>query len=478
MKKIKILIAAVLISVLGIVGCDKGFEELNQNPNQPTSVPSNLLLPDIQRYTGNYLYSTFVGGDMGSCWSQQWAKVNYEDEELYNVRGSVIQDFCWKGLYADVIADARSMEKLAIAEKNNLSRGAALVMQAYGYSIVTEWFGDVPFSEAGAGSDGIISPKYDAQADVYNGIFAMLDTANICFASGVGTLDATTDLMYGGNVTNWQRFANSLKFRLLMRVSGKLDVKAKLQEIVSSRRIFTSVAHNAQLNYLNAQPNANPIYESLVYGVRYEYKINSKMVDMLNSFSDPRLPVYAEPNNAGEYRGKPAGYNNVPNDDYNYDNVSAVGAHYTSATLPGYFMTYSELMFLMAEAAHKGFITGNAADYYAAGIQASFVMNGIEGDYASYMTHAGVPFNATTALQQIAEQNWIALYCQGTESWTEWRRTGFPVLEKAIDAIIDEIPSRFTYPGIEQSINSTNYNSAVGTQGADLLTTKMWWLKN
>ncbi len=479
MKKIKIIIAALIIGSLGFVGCDKGFEELNKNPNQPTKVPSNLLLPDIQRYTGNYLYSTFVGSDMGSCWSQQWAKVNYEDEERYKVRASIIEGYCWKGMYADVIADAKAMEKLALEENNRLTRGVALVMQAYGFSLVTEWFGDVPFSEAGMGGDANFSPKYDTQQDVYVGIFSMLDTANVCLASGDGTLDAVTDLMYGGNHLAWQKFANTLKFRLLMRVSGKVDVKIQLAEVLT-RPVFTSSTDDAKLNYLSSYPNANPMFESLVYGSRFEYKINSKMVAVLNDLNDPRLEVYCEPNNSGEYRGKPAGINEVPNDEYNYDNVSAIGSLYTEATFPGLFMTYSEFMFLKAEAAKNQLIIGSetaAESFYEAGIFANLAFNGLADQYVAYMTHTGVPYNSTTALQQIAEQKWIALFSQGTESWTEWRRTGYPVLLPAIDAVISEIPSRLIYPGIEQSVNSAAYNAAVAVQGADLLTTKFWWLK-
>jgi hypothetical protein len=460
---------------LFFIGCDKGFEELNTNPNEPTSVPSGLLLADIVRNTGNYMYSTFVGGDMGSCWSQQWAKVNYEDEERYKVRAGVIEDFCWKGIYEDVIADARSMEKIAKAEGNFHNRGVALIMQAYGYSLLTEMFGDIPFSEACRGDEGIITPKYDSQQDVYTGIFVMLDSANLFLSNPNGSMNANTDLIYGGNSAKWKKFANSLQFRLLMRIAHKVDVSSKLQQIASNRDLFTSNSDNAGVNYLAAQPNANPIYESIVYGARYEYKINSVLVNMLTALSDPRLPVYAQKNSAGIYRGKPSGIEEVPNNEYDYDNVSPIGLKYVDPQLPGFFMTYSQLMFLMAEAVQKTYITGDASVYYYKGIEASFAFNGLSDNYAAYIAKPSVQYNGS--LQRIAEQNWIGLYCQGIESWTEWRRTKFPTLLPAIDAVIDEIPSRFTYPGIEQSVNAANYNTAKTAMGGDLLTTKFWWLK-
>jgi len=477
MKKIKILISILVFGSLFFIGCDKGFEELNTNPNEPTSVPSGLLLADIVRNTGNYTYSTFFGGDMGSCWAQHWAKVNYEDEERYKVRASVIEDFCWKGIYEDVIADARSMEKIAAVEGNDINRGVAIVMQAYGYSLLTEMFGDVPFSEACRGDEGIITPVYDSQQNVYTGIFAMLDEANTLLSSGNGTMNESTDLVFGGDPSKWQKFANSLKFRLLMRISKKVDVSAQLQDIVSNRAIFTSNSDDAGLQYLAAAPNANPIYESIVYGARYEYKINSVMVDMLANLNDPRLAVYAQPNSSGEYRGKPSGIDEVPNDDYNYDNVSPIGTKYLDPEFPGYMMTYAELLFLMAEAAHKGYISGDAATLYNAGIAASFAFNGVSDGYAAYIAQGTVAYTPGTGIQRIAEQNWIALFSQSIEPWTEWRRTGYPVLSPAIEAVIDEIPSRYTYPGIEQSVNATNYQAAKTALGGDALTSKFWWLQ-
>src|SRR4030043_908274 len=215
MRNIKFLISIILVGSLIFVSCDKGFEELNKNPNEPTSVPSGLLMTNMLAYLGNYTYSTFWGGDMGSCWAQHWGKVNYEDEERYKPRQSIISDYCWKGMYEDVIADAKSMEKLAIAEGEEINQGVALTIQAYAFSILTEMFGDIPFSEAGRGEEGIITPVYDSQEAVYTGLFAMLDKADSLLANGTGSMTASTDLVYGGNDAKWRKFANSLKFRLL-----------------------------------------------------------------------------------------------------------------------------------------------------------------------------------------------------------------------------------------------------------------------
>jgi hypothetical protein len=478
MKK-KNLYIVVLLGVIFIAGCDKGFEGLNENPNDAISVPSGLLTADIVRVAMNSSYSTFVGGDMGACWAQHWAKVNYEDEERYKVRPSVIEDLVWKNYYESVISDAKTMQDLAIQEGNDCTEGVALVLQAYGYSYLTDLFGSIPFSQAINAS--ILSPKYDEQEDVYAGIFRMLDKADSLFTVADGSITESSDLIYAGSVDKWQKFANSLKFRCLMRVSARVDVSNELQDIVDNRSVFESNDDEAKLVYLTADPNANPIFESIVYGNRFEYKVNSKLVNMLVDLNDPRLPVYVQKNKDNVYRGKPSGINDVPSDEYNYDNVSAIGTKYLTATEPGYFMSYSELLFLMAEARQKDLITttATASDYYLKAIEANFEINEVSDFYASYIANPKVSLKAgDEGLQQIAEQNWLALFCQGIEAWTETRRTGFPVLTPAIDNVLnDKLPYRFTYPVIEQSVNAANYDAAVVSLGGpDLLTTKVWWM--
>ncbi|QQS27757.1 MAG: SusD/RagB family nutrient-binding outer membrane lipoprotein [Sphingobacteriales bacterium] len=470
------LIFALAVGLIFFMGCDKDFEEINSNPNDPVAVPSGLLIADVVFNAGNSLYSTFVGGDMGSCWAQHWGKVQYNDEERYQPRGSVIETLIWKTYFEDVISDAKTMQTLAEEEGNDNMKGVALVMQAYGFSVLTDMFGEIPFSEAIRADEGIFSPKYDTQEEVYNGILALLDEADASFSADGGDINSNSDILYHGDYSKWQKFANSLKFRCLMRISGKVNVATQLQALMS-RPMFDSNSDEAKLMYLANDPSANPIYETIVFGNRAEFKVNEVMVDMMADLNDPRLPVYAQPNTDGEYRGKPAGIENVPNEDYNYNNVSPVGSFYLQPTAAGFFLSHSELKFLMAEAAHKGLISGSADSYYQQGVSASFAANGLSQAAAdAYLAQGTVAYTSATGLQKIAEQNWLGLYCQGVEAWTEWRRTGYPALEPAIEAVIDEIPSRYTYPAIEQSVNKANYDAAVSRQGSDLLTTKVWWM--
>ncbi|MBK9330640.1 MAG: SusD/RagB family nutrient-binding outer membrane lipoprotein [Sphingobacteriales bacterium] len=476
----------IFSSLLLILGCSK-FEDLNTNPNQPVSIKSELLLNNIMYSTfgddgdvANQLgmYSTFIGFDMGASWAQHMSKTAYDDEDRYFVRTTIIQSF-WNTIYEDVCNDADKMYNLAVSENNKVNQGIALTLKAYGFSVLTDCYGDIPFSEALKSSEGNFAPKYDNQEDIYVGILSILDQANILLSSGEGAIPANSDRMYGGDVTKWRKFANSLKFRCLMRTSNKttpkINLAAQLQEIASSRPIFTSNDDDAIFAFGTAQPAANPFYESIVYGGRIEHRLSNSLVEKLKSLNnDPRLQVYSRPNTSSQYIGKPTDGSLFLEDD-----ISQIGLSYLQPESPAYFMTYSQLQFLLAEARQKGLIsTGNADTYFYEGVKASFLANGLsELDFNTYKDLGSIDYNPVSGLTQIATQEWISLYGQGVEAWTEWRRTKIPVLNPVSGGAVSEIPSRYTYPLSEQSINSTNYNAAIASQGSDLLTTKIWWLK-
>ncbi|MEZ4793576.1 MAG: SusD/RagB family nutrient-binding outer membrane lipoprotein [Gelidibacter sp.] len=471
MKNIKYTLLAVLAFIA--VSCDKDFETVNTDPNNPTVIPAHLLLGNIIRTNQNVIYNAQAGGDMGECWGQHWSKVQYNSEARYIPRRGVI-DGIWNSLYASVISDAKSMYDLAESEGNDNLKGASLVLRANAYQILVDLYGPVPFSQAI--TPGINQPAYDSGEDVYAGIIDMLDQAVSLFSPNGGDIPASSDLLYGGDSSKWKKLANSLKFKVLMRSHNT----AGLQALVSGGNLFSSNDDSAQLIYTANNPDANPIYETIVFGSRLEYKVSEPLVDLLKNLNDPRLAVYASKNASGEYLGKPAGYIDLPNDalGYTYANISGLGDKYLDPTLPGVVMSYAQLQFLLAEAANEGYIGGGvvaALGYYEEGIRASFQFNGL--DATAYLAQPNLTFSTQAdARQKIATQEWLALYGQGFETWIEWRRTGFPVLTPAIEGDIDQIPSRLYYPTTENSLNGANYQEAVSTlNNGDELTSKVFW---
>ncbi len=479
MKNITKYILLSLVATFTIMSCDKDFEEYNKNVDNPITVPSSMLIGTIVRDAANELYSTFNGSEIGETWSQHISLIQYNDPDRYKPRVTSM-DAMWNVFYR-CASNANQMYGLALAEENKTNQGIALVLKAYSFHVLTDLYGDIPFSEALLGpSEGNFTPVYDRQQDVYAGIIAMLDQAIPLLKSGVGETNPDMDNLYAGDIKKWTKFAYSLKFRALMRISGKQDVSASLTEIVNSGYLFASNADEAKLVYLSVSPEANPIFESVVAGGRNEFKLAETFVNFLIDNSDPRLPVMAQPAAAsGNYVGKPSGHEESPLPGYSYDDVSAIGKKYLKPEAPGYFISYSELLFLLAEAAKKGYIPGGdatAQTYYYAGIQNSMAENGVSDGYAAYIAIPHITYNTNDALKQIGEQKWVVLFCQGFEAWTEWRRTGFPELTPAVDGYINEIPSRLRYESTEVSVNGINYKAAVEVQGADALATKIWWM--
>jgi hypothetical protein len=476
MKKINIILYTFLSFIL-VTSCDKDFEELNVDPNNSTAVPAHLLLGGAQKTYMNTMYSAGLGGDMGACWAQHWSKVQYNDEARYVPRRGSI-DAIWSNVYTSVIAESNAMYDLAETEGNTSLMGAALVMQAVGFQTLVDFYGPVPFTQAN--DSDILQPAYDSEAVVYEGILSLLDRAAGLLNGSSTTIVNSSDLFYGGNVSKWYKLANSLKFRALMRISSTRSVNAELQALMG--KMFTSNDDSAQVSYLAAAPDANPIWETIVDGNRAEYKVNSVLVELLQSLNDDRLSKYAGKNASGNYLGKPSGYGNqtsLPNEalGYTYSNISPLGEFYLTPTLPGVLMSYSQLSFLIAQAANEGYISGGitaASNWYNEGIVSSFSFLGLSAN--SYLAQDGLDFSTQAdARIKIATQEWISLFGQGFESWTEWRRNKIPALTPAAEAPISQIPSRLYYPTNEPSLNKESYNAAVSTIGGDELTSGLIW---
>ena len=474
MKKLIYITIASLS--LAIISCDKDFEEINTSPNDSPITDPNLLLSSTIIQTQNVLYNAQIGGDMGLCWAQQWSKVQYNTEEKYTPRRANMNSF-WSVLYANVIAEATNSYQLAGSSNSNI-QGAALVMKANALQILTDVYGPVPVTEIGI--SGNTKPKFDSQEVVYDSIINLLDRANSKFNVGSGAITPSADLLYAGNTSKWKKFANSLKLKVLMRISSKRDVSAQIQALVDSGSLMDSNSDSAQLIYTASQPDANPIYETIVFGTRKEYKVSSVLIAKLNSLNDPRLSVFAGKNNVNNYVGNIPGVENPSN----YAAFSSPGPKYLSATLPGVILSYAQVQLFLAEAANSQIISGgiNASiNYLKKGIQANLEYNEIApGTTTLYIDQVAVNFtNSSLGKEIIGTQMWLALYGQGIETWTEWRRTGIPSLSPVenADPTVGVIPRRFYFSTDSQNYNNANYVLASSTlSDGDTMKSKVWWM--
>jgi len=362
--------------------------------------------------------------------------------------------------------------------------------------LATDAYGDIPYSEAIGAKDGINYPVYDTQESIYQGILSDLATANTLLASGIDPISG--DPIFSGSAIKWRKLANSLRLRYLMRISDRVDVSAQMTQILSdpaNNPIFEGNEDNGVYIYRASSPDQFPNYSQRI-GSFNEFRASKTMVDWLQQRNDPRVNIYFRPTPATENTPDPAddvivgipnGMDDVTALTYNggpefqsrigplfYENsISAEGLQVAT----GVIMTFAELNFILAEAAEKGLISGTAADYYVAGMQASFDYYNVDPG-AGYFTQPDVEYTGTQAekLTKIGEQKWASLFYQGLEAWYDWKRTNIPVLTPAVsNQNNDQIPVRFIYPIIEQALNGTNRTVAVGRQGADDLNSRVWW---
>ncbi len=461
MKNIKIWL--LLLAVVFSGGCDKDFDEINTNPNRPEDVPlTNVLLSAIsqgvRRTHGASMNMTYAG-----LWAQHYAKIQYIDEDFYDYRPDAFTAH-FDGLYAGPLADLQSIIDKADNPSNMLA--AALTMKSYYFAIITDMWGEIPYSEA-LSVDRSVTPKYDKQDEIYVGLVADLKTAANMFGQsddlGVG------DIIYGGDTDKWKKFANSLRARLLNRGKHKnAAFNTELQALLSNPSdLISSNAENAQFSYPDATVNSNPIYDNKYNGGRNDHAVSKTLVDLMAG--DPRLPVYAEKNDGGIYKGQPNG----TVEPSPFTAVSAIGAAFRDdPAAPSVLMTYAEVKFIMAEAQ-------NNKQAYLDGISASCAQHGVTADQA-FLTAAGNAYDAN-ALKAVITQKWIALFGDGCEAYTEFRRTGQP------DAIVEVpgsvfpglgVPKRFAYPTSETGNNKANLEAALQSQNIDnsgIFGNAMWW---
>lgn len=465
--------------VLAVGACEDGLTEANRNPNAPTDVGAQYLMPQAIRSAVENTYARMMLAHT-SIWPQHTAQLQYPDEETGNVRAETVQGF-WTNFYAGSLKDVQ----FVIDKGQELGRpnveAAGKTWKAWTFHIVTDLWGDVPFSEALRGEEGITSPVYDAQQAIYAGMIQDLEDAQGMFsASGLGFGDG--DILYGNDFEKWRRFANSLRMRLAMRLS-EADAGTAQAEFVAAYNAggFQSNADNAMLRWPGA-PYENPLFEN--WQGRDDDGMSRTMIETLKSLNDPRLELYAEPAaEDGEYRGLQNGLGDAPLSISNYSRIGNFWRRDGAAT-PTAIMTYSEVLFLQAEAAARGWISGDPAALYAAAIRAN--MNQYDAwspanaptdaEIDAYLAQASVAYDG---LDDIHLQKWISLFMQGNEAFANWRRTGKPVLQPGPDLTLSRIPVRLHYPDVEQSLNSANMNAAVQRQGGGLdLTSPVWWQRN
>ena len=524
----------LLVAVSFVASCDKGFKEMNTNPNAYTEpVIGNLFTMSQVRTAGvgtndrNRVSIKYFAGTnqymaaLGTNWS---GDKNFENGQFGDL---------FETIYAVHLKELVQM--LAITkDKPEMINYYAIgsIWRVYVLHRATDMYGDVPYSEAGLGFvSATFKPKYDKQSDIYPMMLSELQTA-------IGQLDpakptfGSADIIYSGNIAKWKIFANSLMLRLGMRMSNVDPVKSKewvLKAITGG--VMTSNADVAKVNHAPGSTNSEnrdaaelkrESFPESNQG-RGPVKLAKTLIDYLVSYNDPRLPFYATlwegnilANQAAKLpvttnptlqKGLPNGHDAttiktvIPNwnnnmlVEYSEPNTGTIA----SLSAPSVILSYAEVEFLLAEASLRGWHPSSAAAHYSAGINASMKSTSFfptpvlypgggpfsipQATIDAYI--AARPLNSASfaaAMEQVHTQFYLAMFMfyDNFEAFSNIRRTGYPVLTPP------NYPGNFTggkalvrlrYPVSEATLNKENYEAAVATQGPDLYTTPVWWDK-
>jgi len=357
-------------------------------------------------------------------------------------------------------------------KKNQLAM--ITVMEVFAYQYLVDNFGNIPYTEALDINN--VTPKYDDAATIYLALADSLTAAIADFDNSEAGFSSSADLLYGGDLEAWEKFANSILFKMGLRMADYDDATGRnwLTSAISGG-VFTSNADNATFLFIENQPYTNPIYDYFVIQSRNtDFVAAQEFLDKLEAVNDPRIAAYFDDNITAGYIGGPYGAAGNAYNELTHVNPTISN----DPEYPGTVMDYSSIAFGMAEAVERGYITsGTAAEYYTDGINASMEFWGIDaGDAAAYIAQADVDYSsaAGTWRQKIGIQKYIASYNQGHEAWAEAKRLDFPALLVAAETSTPN-PFRFTYPVNESLINGTQYTAASSAIGGDKLTTKLFW---
>lgn len=490
----------VLAALLLLAGaCTDGFEELNTNPNEPVAVPADVVFPygvreAIDRIHGHRTRLERLGLDGGMLWVQYFARNQYTNEgDTYNPDASM-RNNNWKGFYNESLINLQTVIDITSEPEseqyNENFQAVGIIMREYVFSIVTDTWGAVPYTEALSGSKtGNLVPAFDSQEAIYASMLENLKQAADLLDPNGDPIGG--DILFDGDIVRWQKFANSLRLRLANRQASKKPGEAakvfgeilgdpSAYPIFTSNEDFAQLTHESRLN----DNNNNAWNEVMVIDGREDWSISHTLIDAMTDGdgnpTDPRITVYAEPAAAGDMAGKLVGaVNGLPEAiaSVYINTASRPGSWFTRESAPFFIMTYSELLFVLAEAALDGdYTTGlSAKEYLDMAVNASFEQYGLTA-----------PEGYTAALaadkETIMTEKWKAMFSQGVEAWTEYRRTGYPILPEAdVRAIFEnngQVPTRLRYPELEYSLNAANLQAAVGLNGGpDDKLTPLWWVE-
>jgi hypothetical protein len=467
----KLLFSFIILAALSNSGCKK-FIDVNNDPNRPEDVSEKLLLGPIELNIAN---SVSAGAEQSiPAFTNHFMQTVAYNQAIPNFGTYQVttsdQNPTWTAVYTTCLQNLQTLITKADAGGRTNYSAIGRILTAYVLGVATDAWGDIPYSDALKGTN-FLTPKYDKQEDIYKTMQLLLDKAIEDINKNGVIKPGTEDFFYyvaatkASDMNKWKRLAYTLKARYYMHLIKAPGYTAAAQ---------ADLALTALQNGMTANTDDLKFPYAGGAGTESRWNLNMKpvttlvmsktIVDTLKNRVDPRLPVLIAPAATdGAYRGREIGYvGPLPN----LNSFSLLGNFYGAAGAPGYIVTYTEALFLKAEATliKSGFAA--AQPFYTDAIKADMAkLNIATVDVNTYLASRGT-LTATNALQRIMEEKRIANLLS-PENFTDWRRTGFPILP-AVPNAISATPRRFVYPQSELNTNPQAQHSATAVS-------KLWW---
>jgi len=489
LNKIKYILFLSLVFIAS--ACDEGFDELNEDPDSPTIVPPGTLFNNGVFALGSSYWDRAWNFEFSALMVQHLAQDEFTTDQNYNIVQSEF-DYKWENLYTGVVTTnpdpeggvydlyiaRQEIEKLELtaeytAEIKANQLACIDICTAFGFQMITDLWGDVPYSEAFQ-LEEYIFPAYDSQEDIYEDLISSVTSAVASInASHAGF--GSNDPLFGGEMSSWVEFGNAMLIRLGMRLSetGSSFATTAIQAGFSGDLPSTDVMLVFDASSDNV---SNPFYRDAVVGNRDDFRISEILVTEMEAVNDPRLVLYAEPApGSTDIIGMPYGLDDGDAFDLKASTSDLHSSIEGDPSAPAYLFSLAEIEFFRAEAIAREIIAGDAEAAYEDAITASMRQWGVaEADITAYLAETDVVYDASslgTQLQSIAEQKWIALYTNGVEAYAEWRRLDLPDLTVGPASVLDKIPVRMLYSISESTSNPDNYNAA----GPNTFSEHVWW---
>lgn len=504
MKTIRKKVLYVLVLLTFLVGCTKNFDEINTDPNNPETVATGFIFTYVQKTVMDNLRDEWAGGRMFFLLPQYWAQINYTDEDRYAFR-TTVTDAWWRIMYTSAMnmqniinlnSDPETAGDVLSSGANENQIAAAMILKAYIFSVLTDAFGDVPYSEAFQTNQNRL-PKYDKQSEIYPDLIKQLkDAVNMVKLDQPGILFG--DIIYGGDMAMWKKFGASLALRLAQRME-KRDNGVALADVINTfgnDGFFTSNAESAKFKYVGAGDNG-PLYDAWFTEARNDFTICKSLVMIMdgsnddlngktNPFAglyDPRLPIFA--GTTGDIVGMPYGMTDAETKAYsaNCPDFKTSPPSTLDQTYAYPYMDYAEVCFILSE------YYGWSQDWYVKGVRASMEDWGVaSADIDAFVAAMPAASEAT-----VLTQKYIGLYLQGEQGWFEYRRSGYPkmlvqpgekthetsegniIIFQPLEGGGTAIPRRITYAVEEYNINTDQVKAAAQAMGGDILDNRVWW---